>query len=95
MSVIGRGERTCDRCAQRTADWATIDEAYICAECRAEIAAEEAEVEALREQLRGAAGERNETFALLAELYDMSGASGDLAERVNTFVAAHEDEWRR
>lgn len=44
MSPIERGERTCDRCAQRTADWATIDEAYICAECRSEIAAEEAEV---------------------------------------------------
>jgi anti-sigma factor RsiW len=51
VSVI---ERTCDRCAQRTADWETIDECYICADCRAEIVADEAEVEALRQQLRGA-----------------------------------------
>jgi hypothetical protein len=56
VSVIERGERTCDRCAQRTDDWQMIDEAYICADCRAEIAADEAEVEALRQQLRGAVG---------------------------------------
>lgn len=54
MGLIERDERTCDRCAQRTDDWESIDDAYICAACRAEIAEGEAEVEALREQLRGA-----------------------------------------
>lgn len=48
MNVLARDERTCDRCAQRTDDWQTIDEAYICAACRAEIAAEDAEVDRLR-----------------------------------------------
>jgi hypothetical protein len=46
--------RTCDRCARFAEDCAVIEDAYICGECRAEIDAEEAEVEALRQQLRGA-----------------------------------------
>jgi hypothetical protein len=51
MTVI---EHTCDRCARPSADWQVIDECYICADCRAETAADEAEVESLRQQLRGA-----------------------------------------
>jgi hypothetical protein len=51
MAVI---ERTCDRCARFAEDCTVIEDAYICGGCRAEIAAEEAEVEALRRQLRGA-----------------------------------------
>jgi hypothetical protein len=53
MAVI---ERTCDRCARFAEDCTVIEDAYICGGCRAEIAAEEAEVEALRRQLRGAVG---------------------------------------
>lgn len=51
MDVI---ERTCDGCARFATDCVTMDDAYLCGDCRAEIAAEEAEVEALRQQLQGA-----------------------------------------
>lgn len=44
-------ERTCDRCARLTSTWKTIDDAYICDDCQAEIAAEQAQIETLHRQL--------------------------------------------
>lgn len=45
-------ERTCDRCAQRAADCTVIDDAYVCGDCRAEIAAEGADRDALATMLK-------------------------------------------
>jgi hypothetical protein len=44
----------------------------------------------LRQQREGPVEARDEAVALLGDLYEMSGASGDLAERVNDFLAQHE-----
>jgi hypothetical protein len=82
MAVI---ERTCDRCARFAEDCTVIEDAYICGGCRAEIAAEEAEVEALRRQLRGAV----EALEAIREALTVNGRPVSVrAERAVTIIDA-------
>ena len=66
----------------------TIDEAYICADCRAEIAAEEAEAESLRQQLRGAVSLDDAEGAVLNALGPVINQGHTLGEHVDAVMDA-------